>query len=109
MQCLSFLLPSQNQHFAYYCETDDDYYMADQGSYIADIKAGEQYLFICSYDSGTHGYSTATRYWNVTCLTFDEWYQNPNSRRISVHHEMSELLFMQNTNNAVYIKDLIKK
>lgn len=109
-----YLLPSQNQYFAYYCETEDDFFRAGDEMCISDIKAGEQYFFMCFYLSGYNGYQVVNGYDNVTGSTFDEWLSG-DSRGRSVeiakvynNHEMYESVFMKKMRNAVLIKDLIK-
>lgn len=112
-----YLLPSKNQHFRFWGETDDTQGFVGNDMSIAEIKAGEQYFFYCYFSSLFNNYAF-TEYYNVTGKTFDEWYEEwlmesskvyQNSRLKNISNEIATPMLMNRMHNAVYIKDFIKK
>ena len=111
-----YLLPSQKQYFQFVAETTG-YVDIGLPMYQPEIKAGEQYYFLCELGSEYNNYAQ-TRSYNVTGKTFEEWYDEwswdnlkvyKNSRVMNINNEIPKSVFKQKTNNVVYIKDLIKK
>lgn len=110
---LAYMLPYKNQYFRFYGETDEAHGWLGNDICIPNIKAGDQYFFECCFTSEADNYAY-TYYDDVTGKTYDEWSSGlqklgHSSRAMNVHHAMSKPMFMQKMNNAVYIKDLIKK
>lgn len=109
---VSFMLPSQNQWFAFWYSTDD-FFMIGEELHIANMKAGEQYFFLCSYHPTFENYAFSECY-NVTGKTFDEWYWDSmklyeSSRAMSVINKKPAQMSIPKMNNTAFIKDLIKK
>ena len=110
----SYLLPSQNQNFLFWYRADDTFEVGKK-MFILNIKAGDQYFFLCDFHSSFDNYAITERY-DVTGMTFAEWnelrsqeeqkvYQN--SRGTNNYSKMLSL--MKKSDNTIYIKDLIKK
>ena len=107
----SYILPSRNQWFAFYCDTEEFSFVGDEAMSIEEIKAGEQYFFLCYYYPELLGSNGFTEYFDVTGKTYDEWYEElgQSSRAMNIPNKVSVPLSMSSINKAVYIKDLIKK
>lgn len=109
---VSFLLPSQNQWFAFWYNTDD-FYMIGEEICVDNIKAGEQYFFLCSYHPTFDNYAISKCY-DVTGKTFDEWYMEylkvySSLGTMSVINKKSAQMVMPKMDNTAFIKDLINK
>ena len=112
-----YLLPTKNQHFRFWAETEENQGFVGNDMTIADIKAGEQYFFYCDFSSLFDNYGF-TEYYNVTGKTFDEWFDEwlaeltkvyQNSRSMNIPNKMTAPMPMNSVHNSVYIKNLIKK
>lgn len=108
-----YLLPSQKQNFAFVA---DGTLEMGQQIFLSEIEAGEQYVFYCDLGLQHNNFASNLCY-DVTGQTFDEWYKKWYRDWIGYipmgttngNYKISESMFLQKSNNVIYIKNLIKK